>query len=348
MRAIIFQGVQDVRCETVADPGIVAPGDVVLEIELAGVCGSDLHPYHGRETGLDAGTVMGHEYVGRVAETGASVTALRPGDRVVGPFTTNCGHCFYCRSGLTCRCESGELFGWRQEGAGLHGAQAELMRVPLADTTLVAVDDTLPIEEVLFVGDILATGFYCAELGGVEPSSVVAVVGCGPVGLMAILGARELGAARIFALDRVAERLELARQFGAEPLDVSDTNAAEVLRQATEGRGADAALEAVGSPAATRTAVDVVRPGGVIAAIGFHTEAAFAFAPGEAYDKNLTYRAGRCPARHYTDRLLEIVARGEYDLAQLVSHTLPLERGAEGYAMFAERRDGCTKVVLRP
>jgi 2-desacetyl-2-hydroxyethyl bacteriochlorophyllide A dehydrogenase len=348
MRAVTFQGVERVVCETVADPAIERPTDVVVEIELAGICGSDLHPYHGREVGIEAGTVMGHEYVGRVVEAGSGVERLAPGDRVVGPFTTCCGACFYCRTGLTCRCAAGQLFGWREGGAGLHGAQAELMRVPLADATLVVVDESLDATEVLFVGDILATGFYSAELGGVGPGSVVAVVGCGPVGLMAVLGARELGAERVFALDRVAERLELARRFGAEPLDVSHLDAVALLREATGGRGADAVLEAVGSPGATRAAIDLLRPGGTLAAVGVHTEPAFAFAPGEAYDKNLTYRAGRCPARRYAERLLDLVARGTYDLRSLVSHRLALEQGPAGYQMFAERRDGCTKVVLVP
>ena len=348
MRALTFQGVEQVICESISDPRIEAPTDAVLEVELAGICGSDLHPYHGREVGLDVGTVMGHEYVGTIAEAGPGVRHLAPGDRVVGPFTTSCGECFYCRRGLTCRCERGELFGWKESGRGLDGTQAELMRVPLADSTLVKVDRSLAAAEVLLVGDVLATGFYCAELGGVDQTSVVAIVGCGPVGLMAVLGARELGAQRVLALDSVGARLELARRFGAEPLDISCQNPVEIVAAATSGRGADAVLEAVGSPEATRTAIDLVRPGGVVVAIGVHTETSFAFAPGEAYDKNLTYRTGRCPARHYTERLLAIVARGNYDLAAVVSHTLPLDQGPEGYELFAERRDGCTKVALRP
>ncbi len=346
MRALTFQAIEQLAYEEVPDARILEPGDVVLEVEMAGICGSDLHPYHGREVGLDRGTVMGHEYVGRVRDVGPEVETLRPGDRVVGPFTTNCGRCFYCRSGLTCRCERGELFGWVEGGRGLHGSQAELLRVPLADSTLVAVDEALPVEEVLFVGDVLATGFYCAELGGVDDTSTVAVIGCGPVGLMAVLASREMGAARLFALDRIPERLELARDFGAEPIDVGAEDPVRRLRDATEGRGADVALEAVGSPGATRAALDLLRPGGVLAAIGVHTEESFAFPPGEAYDKNLTYRAGRCPARRYTERLLEVLGRREYDLGRLVSHRLPLDAGAEGYAMFTERRDGCTKVVL--
>lgn len=348
MRAITFQGVESLTFESVADPEIETPNDVVIEVELAGICGSDLHPYLGREKGLDVGTVMGHEYIGRIVECGTAVSRHSEGDRVVGPFTTNCGHCFYCERSLTCRCETGQLFGWREQGRGLHGSQAELMRVPLADSTLVRVDEAIPADSALFVGDILATGFYGAELARVGGGDVAVVIGCGPVGLMAILGARELGASVVLALDTVSARLELADRFGARSVDVSSGNALEAVLEATEGRGADRVLEAVGSPQATRLAVDLVRPGGSIAAIGVHTEETFAFAPGEAYDKNLTYSAGRCPVRRYTERLLEIVASGRYDLGTIVSHRLPLSEGVEGYRMFAERRDGCTKVVLSP
>lgn len=348
MRAITFQGIESVAVEEVPEPSIEDPGDVVLEIELAGICGSDLHVFHGREVGLDRGTVLGHEYVGRVLEVGSAVESLRQGDRVVGPFTTSCGACFYCRSGLTCRCTRGQLFGWREDGHGLHGAHAERLRVPLADSTLLAVDDSLPAAEVLLVGDVLATGFYSAELGGVDAQSVVAVVGCGPVGLMAVLAARERDARRIYAFDRLAERLDLAERLGARPVDVERNDVLDPVRQATDGRGVDVVLEAVGSAAATRLAVDLLRPGGTIAAIGVHTEPHLAFSPGEAYDKNLTYRAGRCPARRYTERLVELVRRGDYDLGSLISHRLPLDAGVEAYDLFARRLEGCTKVVLSP
>jgi 2-desacetyl-2-hydroxyethyl bacteriochlorophyllide A dehydrogenase len=348
MRAITFQGIEQLAYESVPDPAIEAPTDVLIEVELAGICGSDLHPYFGRETGIDLGTVMGHEYLGRVIETGSEIENFSPGDRVVGPFTTNCGRCYYCELGLTCRCEQGQLFGWREQGVGLQGSQAEMMRVPLADSTLARVGEDLPGEQVLFVGDILATGFYCAELAEVEEGDTAVVIGCGPVGLMAVLGARELGAGTILALDTLPDRLQLAENFGARGINVSEVDPVEAVLEATAGRGADRILEAVGSPQATRLGVDLVRPGGTLAAIGVHTEPQFAFAPGEAYDKNLSYRAGRCPVRRYTERLLEIVAGGRYDLSAIVSHHLPLSQGVEGYRMFADRTDGCTKIILAP
>ncbi|HEX5760544.1 MAG TPA: alcohol dehydrogenase catalytic domain-containing protein, partial [Thermoanaerobaculia bacterium] len=260
----------------------------MVRVRAAGVCGSDLHVYRGAETGLDAGTVMGHELAGEVVATGRAVAGFRLGDLVVSPFTTSCGACFYCAIGLTARCVRGQLLGWVEDGRGLHGAQAELVRVPLADSTLVRVPEGAALEEALLAGDVLATGWFAAESAGAA-GRTLAVVGCGPVGLMAVLAAREQGAARVFALDGVPERLALAARYGGEPIDVSGGGAAERVREATDGRGADAAVEAVGSPAATRLAFDLVRPGATIAAVGVHTERHLAIAAGEAYDKNLTY-----------------------------------------------------------
>lgn len=347
MKALVFEGVRQVRCETVPDPAPLGAGDAVVRVLAAAICGSDLHVYRGAEAGLDPGTVLGHEMAGEVVAVGPAVQGFRPGDRVVSPFTTSCGLCFYCRLGLTARCVEGQLFGWMQEGRGLQGVQAEYARVPLADSTLVGVPAEVPLEAALFAGDVLATGWYAAEAGGAGPGVVAAVVGCGPVGLMAVLAARELGAERVFAVDALAERLRLAERFGAEPLELHGDPAATV-REATGGRGADAVLEAVGSPEATRLAYELARPGGTISAVGVHTEPRFALAPGEIYDKNLVYRAGRAPARRYMERLLPLARARAADLAALVSHRLPLAEGPRGYELFDRRLEGCTKVVLLP
>ena len=348
MKALVFEGIRRIACSTVPDPALAAPGDVIVRVRAAAICGSDLHVYRGLETGLDAGTVMGHELAGEVVAAGPEVTRFRPGDLVVSPFTTSCGDCFYCRLGLTARCVRGQLFGWVEEGRGLHGVQAEYVRVPLADSTLVAVPEGTPPEEALFAGDILATGWFGAESAGAGPGRSVAVVGCGPVGLMAAIAARELGAERVFAVDALPDRLALASRWGAEPIDFQAEDPIERIQEETGGRGADAVVEAVGTPQASRLAFDLVRPGGTIAAVGVHVEDHLAFAPGEAYDKNLTYRAGRCPARAYMDRLLPLVQSGRYDLGALISHRLPLDRGPDGYDLFDRRVPGCTKVVLLP
>ena len=346
MRAVTFQAARHLTIEIVDDPRIVESSDVIVQVERAAICGSDLHVYHGRDQGLDAGCVMGHEFVGRVVETGREVATLTEGRSVFCPFTTSCGRCFYCRAGLTSRCAAGQLFGWVQGGSGLHGGQAELVRVPLADSTLLPIPDGVTPDEALLLGDVFSTGYFCAERAGVEPHGVYVVVGCGPVGLCAILGVREHGADNIFAIDRVPERLSLAEAFGARTIDMRTQEPQVVVGQATEGRGADAVLEGVGSPAAHRLAVDLVRPGGTVSVVGVHNESGFSFTPAEAYDKNLTYRVGRCPARRLMEQLIPIVQRREYDLAALISHRLRLEQAVEAYRMFDEKLDGCTKVVL--
>ena len=348
MKALVFKGPESISFDEVKEPEIESPLDAVIRVRLAGICGSDLHVYHGREKGLDPGTVMGHEYVGEVLAAGPEAPGLAAGDLVFGSFTTSCGACFYCMRGLTSRCLSGRLFGWRQAGHGLHGAQAEMLRVPLAATTLMKVPPGVTPEAALLLGDNLATGDFCAEMAGVSPGGVWVVIGCGSVGLMAILASREMGGADLLAVDAVPERLERAARLGAATIDYRREDPVARVRARTGGRGADGVMEAVGSPEATRLAYEMVRPGGTIAAAGVHTEPAFAITPAEAYDKNLTYRAGRCPARAYMDKLGALAASGKVDKAGVITHRLPLREGPNAYRIFAERKEGCIKVVLEP
>lgn len=348
MHALTFHGRKHIECEIISDPRVETPRDAIVEVTLTAICGSDLHIYHERETGLDTGTVMGHEFVGTIADMGRDVKNFRRGDPVMSPFTTSCGKCFYCRHGLTCRCIHGELFGWVANGAGLHGAQAAYVRVPLADSTLQAIPEGITQEEALLLGDVFPTGYFCAEMAGVEPGGVYVVIGCGPVGLMAVLGARHLGGERIYAIDSIERRLELAAKFGAIPLDYRKLDAAAAVQDETGGRGADAVLEVVGSAEAGRSAFELVRTGGTIAVVGVHTEASIPFSPAEAYDKNLTYRVGRCPARYYMDRLIPVLQEKRYDIASIISHRLPLAQGPAAYGMFDEKSDACIKVVLKP
>ena len=346
MQALTFHGVRDVRCERVPDPALVDPGDVLVRVDVAAICGSDLHPYRGNEVGIDDGTVMGHEFVGEIVDVGADVSGFGIGDRVVSPFSTNCGSCPTCDDGLTARCGHGELFGWVEGGRGLQGVQAELVRVPFADATIVGVPSGIPSEEALLAGDVLSTGYFCAHAARFAEGATVVVLGCGPVGLMAVVGARELGAARVIAVDSIRERLELAARFGATPVQLQ--TASEDVLEATDGRGADAVLEVVGSAAASRLAIDLVRAGGTISAVGVHTEAQFAFTPGEAYDRNLTYVTGRCSARHFAPRMLDVLAARKYPVADMFSHRMALEDGARGYEIFDGKLEGCTKVLLMP
>ena len=346
MKALTFRGREKIAYETVADPEIVSSRDVIVKVHRAGICGSDLHPYFERERGLDHGTAMGHEFTGEIVETGRDVTLLARGEMVFSPFTTNCGNCFYCGIGLTCRCIHGQLFGWVEKGKGLHGAQAEFVRVPHAEATLMKIPDSIHESDALLLGDILSTGYFCAHQAGIQPGQSCAILGCGPVGLLAIPAARELGAGQVFAIDQIDARLRKAAQFGAEPIHLNRDNPAERIMEATEGRGVDAVMEVVGSESATRLALALVRPGGTISAVGVHTSTRFPISPIQAYDKNLTYKIGRCPARHFMEHLIPLVQSRKYDFRSIISHHMNLADGAEGYSIFAARKDNCTKVVL--
>ena len=348
MKGIAFHAPFELACESVPDPRLEDATDALVQVDLAAICGSDLHVYRGVERGLDRGTVLGHEFLGTIVEVGSAVRAWKTGQRVVSPFSTSCGSCFQCRRGLTSRCEQSQLFGWVQGGRGLHGGQAERVRVPLADSTLVAVPPDVPEEEALLAGDVLSTGFHCAENGGVARGDLVCVLGCGPVGLAAVIGALDLGAREVLAVDSIAERLELAERYGARPVELGREDVPARVRAASDGRGADVVLEVVGNPQASALAYEVVRTGGTISAPGVHNEPHFAFSPGAVYDKNLTYRAGRAPARAYMERVLERLRRRAIDASAFFSHRLALEEAPRGYRIFDEKRERCTKVLLRP
>lgn len=349
MKAITFQEVGRVEIRDVPEPAIQTDTDAIVNVTAAGLCGSDLHPFLGRERGLDPGTVMGHEFVGLVTRVGEGVSTFRTGDRVVAPFTTSCGACFFCESGLTARCEKGQLFGWVENGVGLHGGQAQRVRVPLADSTLVAVPPAIEDDALaLLAGDILSTAIFGARLASVGRGDRVVVVGCGPVGLLAIRACLARGAERVIAVDRVPSRLDLAQRFGALPAHLERDDLSSLVRAHTEGRGADRAIEAVGTPEATRVAADLLRPGGSLAAVGVHSEPHLALSPGEIYDRNLHYAGGRCPARDILPEALRFARRESSLLRTLISHRMPLDEGKEAYRMFSERRDGWTKVLLLP
>jgi threonine dehydrogenase-like Zn-dependent dehydrogenase len=345
MRAVCFEEVGRVGLHSIADPVIEAPTDAIVRVRVAGLCGSDLHPFFGREEGLAPLTVMGHEFVGEVVEVGPEVGGFSVGDSVCAPFTTSCGRCFYCRAGLTSRCEHGQLFGWRQDGVGLHGGQAQYVRVPLADGTLVRIPEGLSDDVALLLGDNLSTGYFCAEMAGIRPQGVYAVIGCGTVGLLAVAAAFRLGAERVFAHDPQPDRLAMAAGLGAA-VSAEEDGFVQAIHEATAGRGADAAMEGVGLPQAQRLAYRVVRPGATISVVGCHCSEHFAFGPADAYDKNLTYRTGRCPARNYMDRLAGELADRPMDLFWCVSHRFALEDGVSAWRVFAGREDGCIKAVL--
>ncbi len=346
MKALTFRGKEKIAYETIPDPFLEADTDVIVEVDSCAICGSDLHPYYEREQGLDHGCAMGHEFTGRIVEVGKKVSKLQKGDKVMSPFTSCCGQCFYCRKGLSSRCEKGQLFGWRSGGQGLHGGQAELVRVPLADQTLLNIPEEVSDKLALLLGDILSTGYFCAHQAGIHPEEIQVVIGCGPVGLMSIWAARQMGAEKIYAIDSVPERLHRAQVWGATPINFKETSVVEIIRKATQGRGADAAMEAVGSESAVASAFELLRPGATLSSVGVCTAAHLPFSPTAAYDKNITYKIGRCPARHYMEKLIKPAMAHSQLLESVFTHNLPLADGARGYEIFARKQDDCQKVLL--
>ena len=273
MRAVVFAEIGRVEVTDVPDPVLEEPGDAIVRVELSAICGSDLHFFHGK-TPLEPGEGIGHEAVGVVEDVGPAVTRFRPGDRVVVAFNIACGSCWFCAHGQTQLCDDFRNLGAGAFGGGLPGAQAERLRVPVADVNLLAIPVGVEDERALFVGDIATTGIYGAALARIEPGDTVAVVGAGPVGFFLVQAARARGAARVFALDREPERLALAARVGAEPVHVGERHPATALAEATDGRGADAVIDAVGSPTAFETAVDVVRRGGRVVVVGIYASEA--------------------------------------------------------------------------
>ncbi|MBL7112334.1 MAG: alcohol dehydrogenase catalytic domain-containing protein [Bacteroidales bacterium] len=347
MKAITFQNIREIECIDVPDPEILEPGDLIVKTTCTAICGSDMHVYHGRETGIDKGTVMGHEFTGEVVETGTGVTVFKKGDHVVSPFTTSCGKCYFCKTGLTARCERSQLFGWVENGKGLQGAQAEYVRIPLADSTAVLIPENVQPRHALLAGDILSTGYFCAEMAEVQKGKPYVVVGCGPVGLLAVLSAFDQGADRVYAIDPVEYRLKIAEKMGAVPIKLDDV-IQEKVQDITQGIGFESVMEAVGSPGAQRLAYQIVRQGGIISTVGVHTAADFSFSPVDAYNKNITYKIGRCSARHYMDKVIPRLHGWSKMLDLIITHTMSLDEGKNAYRIFDQKLEDCIKILLNP
>jgi threonine dehydrogenase-like Zn-dependent dehydrogenase len=355
MKAILLDKIGSVVLRDFPEPSIQDPGDTVIKVTTAGICGSDLHIVHGRDPGIRMGTIMGHEFTGIVEECGSQVHGFKKGDRIVSPFTVNCGNCFYCKRDLPARCLKSLGFGFIDEsGRGLHGAQAEYVRVPLASTTLLKLpalkDDGTPLtdEEALFLGDIFSTAYSCAENANIRKDDVVVVIGCGPVGLLSVLSARMFEPSVIIAVDSVDYRVERARKFGALTVNPDPSEVRKIVDEHTEGRGADAALEAVGHPSALDLAIHAVRPGAIVSIAGYHTEEIYPLPIQLAYRKNLTVRIGRCNAGKYMRQLLPVVQSGKVPVTDIITHVLPLSDGVRGYDIFTHRLESAIKVLLKP
>ncbi len=347
MKALTFQGLKTIQYCSVPDPIIEQEYDVVVKVTHCAICGSDLHVYHEREQGCDHGTIMGHEFTGEVVELGKSIKTLQVGDKVVSAFSTSCGQCYQCRRGLTARCIHNQLYGFRTNQQGLQGAQAEYIRVPYADATLVPYEPFgIESAAALLAGDILSTGYFGALQAEISGGETIVVIGCGPVGLMAIFSALQLGAERVVAIDGITERLALASKYGAHTIDFNKPEHHLELDHLIGPQGAHAIIEAVGSPIAQSMAYNLVQEGGIISTIGVHTTEPFAITPAQLYNKNLTYKTGRCPARTMMNHTLPLLTTHHKLLTQVYTHNIQLADGPQAYKIFDQKQEGCIKVLI--
>jgi 2-desacetyl-2-hydroxyethyl bacteriochlorophyllide A dehydrogenase len=345
IRALTFHGAGDVRLESRPDPTPPDRDGCVLRVERAAICGSDLHLYHGALPQAELGFAIGHEFVGEVVEVGAGVRRFRTGDRVLCSGVIGCGTCGACRAGRVARCEQrvSRVFGM---GAALPGGQADAVAVPVADTSLHPIPDGVSVEQAVLLTDILPTAWFGAKNAELRPGQSVAVVGLGPVGQLAVECALVFGASRVFAVDRIPERLAAAAALGAVPLQPDA--AAEAVLAATGGLGADGVIEAVGADASIQLALQLARPAGAVSVVGVNLRLDFPFPMALALMKNLTFRIGVCPIPQFWSELIPLVQAGRLRPERVFTHRLPLAKGADAYRLFDEKRDGVLKVLLDP
>ena len=389
MRANCWFGIQDVRVEDVPDPRILNPRDAIVRVTSTAVCGSDLHLYDGCVPTMMAGDILGHEFMGEVVDVGPSVKNLAVGDRVVVPFTISCGNCFFCERGEFSLCENSNPNAWMAErmwghgGAGAFGyshltggyagGQAEFVRVPFADVGPLRIESGLADEQVLFLSDILPTGWMAAENADLKGGETVAVWGAGPVGLFTMISARLMGAGRVIAIDRFPERLAMARRLaGAETIDYEETSVLEALKEMTAGRGPDACIDAVGMeahghgiigsydrvkhamrlesdrPIVLREAIMACRNGGTVSVPGVYGGFADKIPLGAFMNKGLTLRTGQTHVQRYMRPLLERIERSEIDAASIITHRFSLDEAPRAYDLFLHKDEGCVKCVLKP
>lgn len=387
MRALTYHGSNDVRVETVPDPILKHEEDVILRVTATAICGSDLHLYRGKIPEMRDGDILGHEFMGVVEDVGPAVTHVAKGDRVIIPFVIACGHCFFCEKNLFAGCENtnpdrgaslnkkdirppAALFGYSHMYGGVPGGQAELVRVPHGNTGPFKVPGSLADEQVLFLTDILPTGYQAVLNAGVQPGSKVAIFGAGPVGLMAAACARMLGAESIFMVDHHQYRLDFAKQaYDTISINFDDNDdPAELIIQLTANRGVDASIDAVGfeakgsmvetaltslkvetsSGTAVRQCIAATRRGGVVSIPGVYAGFIHGFLLGDAFDKGLTFKMGQTHVHRFLPELLESIEEGRLHPADIITHRMSLEDAVKGYEIFNKKEEACRKVVLTP
>tara|TARA_R110002124_G_scaffold225235_2_gene390607 strand:- start:13184 stop:14353 length:1170 start_codon:yes stop_codon:yes gene_type:complete len=389
MRALTWHGTHDVRVDNVPDPEILNPRDAIIKISSTAICGSDLHLYDGVIPTMQAGDIIGHEFMGEVVEVGPK-SNLQKGQRVVVPFTISCGNCYFCSKQQYSACDNsnpvenqdltekmfghpvGGLFGYSHLTGGYAGGQAEYVRVPFSDIGPIVIPDDMDDEQVLFLSDILPTGWMAAENADIEMGDIVAVWGCGPVGLFAIQSALLMGAEKVIAIDHHPRRLQLARELGAETIDFHQTDVREALMEMSGGIGPDAVIDAVGMEAhgfavdnlvdmakqkigvgvdraaALKQAILAVRKGGRISMPGVYGGFTDKFPLGALMEKGLQLKTGQTHVQRYTKDLLDRIQDGKIDTTFLISHRLPLEEAPAGYENFKNNQNEWIKVVLKP
>ena len=344
MRAVTFQAANEVRVEEKPDPQVAAADEALIRVEASGICGSDLHIYHGRVP-VEQGFTIGHEFVGTVVAAGDDVERVAVGDRVLGTFHTACATCTSCLRGDYHRCRNGQTFGHGKNLGDLQGAQAELLLVPRANLTLRRLPEGMSADVALFAGDVMGTGYHSIAHAEMKAGDTVAVLGLGPVGLCAVQAALAGGAVAVFAVDTVAERLAMAERFGATPLHLSEDDPKKAVRSATEGLGVDVVVDAVGDPGPLALAVSLARDAGTVSGIGAY--AGTGEVPlGLAWLKGLQLRLGLANVIAHVDRVLALMEAGKLDPSPLVTHHMSLDQAAEAYEIYDNRE--ALKIVLTP
>jgi 2-desacetyl-2-hydroxyethyl bacteriochlorophyllide A dehydrogenase len=344
MRAVTFQAPGEVLVSEVPEPRMSDPRDAIVRVEASGVCGSDLHIYHGRVK-IEPGFTIGHEYVGTVIAAGEQVASVGVGDRVLGCFQTACGRCYFCRRGWFHKCDHSRTFGHGATLGSLPGTQAEQALVPNADLVLRKLPAGMSDDVALFAGDVMGTGYHAVVESGLRPGDVAAVLGLGPVGLCAVQVARAAGAAHVLAVDSVPARLAMAQSFGAQPVHLSDGDPRAGARELTEGRGVDVCIDAVGDPRALELALRLTRKCGTVQAIGVYAERCEVHM-GLLWIKALRLGSGHANVLGHIDRVLAMLSAGVLDPSPLVTHHMDLAQAPEAYSLY-DRREAL-KIVLRP
>ncbi len=344
MQAVTFQAPGEIRVEERPEPDLLAADDAIVQVEATGVCGSDLHIYHGRVK-IEPGFIIGHEYVGEVIAAGDAVTKVDVGDRVLGCFQTACGSCFFCMRGDYHKCDESRVFGHGATLGSLQGAQAEQVLVPRANLTLRRVPEGMSDDAALFAGDVMGTGYHSVVAAGLKPGDTVVVLGLGPVGLCAVQAARACGAARVLGVDTVADRLAVARSFGAEAVHLTEEDPRAAVKSATGGRGADVVVEAVGHPDALDMACRMARKAGTVSVVGVYAERC-ELHMGVVWIKALKMITGHANVIAHVDPVLAMMANGVLDPTPLVSRHMKLEDAPVAYEAYANRE--ALKIVMSP